>query len=150
MYDDDVTQFADKIKLQIQKFQALIGKYKNALKQHYLEDNGENTDRYKSIERQLQKLYEETFSISSQINHNIMKKTDDIQKLDTQANKLKAIVNTKNNELKLLSDSELASEPRERNMKGQMQKEYFIAAYYFLLSGVALYSIMKYFKTVKT
>jgi len=144
--DRVVDNFADKIELQIQKFQILIGNYRTALKQLYLEDNGDNTTNTENIERRLQKVYADTFLISSQINSDIMKNNGKIQSLDEYLNKLKQQVDAKNTELAEIRDSGLAAIPREHYIREHTIKSYFIAAYYITASSLALYFIVKYFK----
>lgn len=141
---------AEKIKQELvdlnQQFLIVAGRYKTSLTEFYLANTTENQSMVNENKRQLQKIYADTFLLSSKINNDILENNKNIQSLDKYLDELKKLVTKENSILQNVENSGQAAKPRKEYIRDTMQQDYYMDGFYTLAILGGIYFIIEYYK----
>lgn len=141
---NEATEFKDKLKLLESRFLIAMDRYRNALKNQYLEGKDTTTES-KSIENSINQIYSDAFILTSQINSDIVQNNSRIQSLDEYLTILKNEVEKENKILQTVKGSKKGAIPRKKDINILKTKNYIESGVYFFSILGSIYLIYKHY-----
>lgn len=141
---NEAVGFNEKLKILESRFLIAMDRYRNTLQSQYLEGE-DTTSKSKNIENIVNKIYSDSFILTSQINSEIIQNNKKIQSLDEYLKNLKNKVEKENKRLQTVEGSKKGSIPREKYMKISETRTYIETGVYFASILGSIYLIYKHY-----
>lgn len=132
----------------LEQFLVVVGQYRAALKQVYLEEDPDDNKKKNldNIATQLLEIYNDVMILSGGVVDNIIKEKNKIEILDNKIKELKTRFKTENGKLNNILDQGRAANPRRLDARDVMRKSYYMDIFYVLAitcGGTYIYSYFK-------
>ena len=126
-----------------QQFYLVMDRYLQALIQYYIQNNANNHLQFEGVEGQLNRIYQQTFILASNIDKAIDINNDKTLALDEKVDKAKKEYHKVEKELAVITGSDLAAGPLKKEIHHDMLRSYFFTAYYSIAMVGGAYFIYK-------